>query len=358
MRLLELTRSYYPSIGGFEKSIYDKTRIYQALGIDYNIITTDYYSQLSGEKRDSSVTYLKQYTPYNITPSIGKYLTTDYDVVNINLLGRYYGDYGILRYSKSKIKIILTPHSFYHGKSYREIKKLLEKIVFPVLVKKIDALVAFTEYEKNEWMIRYQIPDEKIFVIPHFVEEIQIPEGKNEAKRKYFLYLGRNDVNKKPELLIESFLRLSNTQYELFLTLNISDISNALREKIKSIDRIKMLGYVDEMKKRQLLAQADVVVFPTTWEAFGYVAFEASLYSKPLICSDIPIFRELLDDRGVIYCSNTLNGFVDGLGKYCSLNEESKKTMGEINRLNAKKYSFESSLRRYKELFQHLGVME
>ena len=356
MKLLELTRSYYPSIGGFEKSIYDKTKIYEQLGINYKIITTNYYSQLNDEKRDPSVTYLKQYTPYNITPLIRKHLTNDYDFVNINLLGRYYSDYGILHYSKSKVKIILTPHSFYHGNNYRKIKSILEQMVFPVLLKKIDALVAFTEYEKREWMTRYQVPSEKIFVIPHYIEENKSLERKSDDRGKYILYLGRNDINKKTELLIESFLCLENTQYSLYLTLNNSEISNDLQKKINSTNRIKLLGYVDEMEKRQLLAQAYAVVFPTTWEAFGYVAFEASLYSKPLVCSDIPIFRELLDDRGVIYCPNTQTGFVNGLKKIFSMDEETKKKMGEVNRNNVKQYSFESSLRLYKELFKYLGV--
>lgn len=358
MKLLELTRSYYPAIGGFEKSIYDKTKIYNAFGINYKIITTDFYSKLSDQKRDSSIVYLKQFTPYNITPSLPQYLTDDYDVVNINLLGRYYSDYAIQHYSKTKTKIILAPHSFYHGNRYGSIKSFLEKWTFPYLLKKIDALIAFTEYEKAEWIYRYQIPAEKIFVIPHFVElgEHKVKERYDDLG-KYFLYLGRNDINKKSDLLIESFLRLKNNEHSLAMTLTLSDVRSNLRERVQQDKRILLLGYVEEAQKQELLAHADAVVFPTTWEAFGYVAFEASIYSKPLLCSDIPVFRELLDDRGVIYFQNTIDGLSGAFSTYLTLAEKSKKRIGAVNRRNVKKYSFETSVKLYKELFKRINLL-
>lgn len=42
MKLLEICRSYYPSIGGVEKFVSDRLKIFKSLGIDYQLLTTDY----------------------------------------------------------------------------------------------------------------------------------------------------------------------------------------------------------------------------------------------------------------------------------------------------------------------------
>ncbi|MCH7826360.1 MAG: hypothetical protein IIC75_00065 [Bacteroidetes bacterium] len=120
MKILELTRSFYPSVGGLEKFVADRFKIYQQLEIDYKILSTDFTT----EKRDNNysgeqATFLKQYTPYNITPNIKHFLDDEYDILSVNQFGRYFSDYAINYVSKNrKVKIILTPHFYFHTVQY------------------------------------------------------------------------------------------------------------------------------------------------------------------------------------------------------------------------------------------------
>jgi glycosyltransferase involved in cell wall biosynthesis len=276
-------------------------------------------------------------------------------VVNVNLIGRYYSDYAIRHFSRTRTKIILTPHSFYHGTRYRLIKRFFENAVFPYLLKKIDALIAFTEYEKSEWVSRYNVPSGKIVVIPHYISEnddaADIPKREGS---KYVLYLGRKDINKLTDLLLRSFLKTLNNEFSLFLTLSPADVDPELQEEVHRDPRIKLLGFVSENEKQILLQKAEAVVFPPAWEAFGYSAFEAALNAKPLLCSSIPVFHELLDKRGVIFFNNNEDDLTSTLNKFFDLSEQSKHQMGEINKNNVRKYSFDSSLTLYKNLFDTL----
>ena len=357
MKLLELARSYYPSVGGFEKSIWDKTKIYDALGIDYKIITTDFNFPPKTGLRLPEVIYVKQYTPYNITPSLYKHMQGNYDVVNINLIGRFFSDAAIQYFSRRKTKIILTPHSFYHSERYSSIKRFVQSRVFPYLLKKIDMLVAFTEYEKTLWVSRYGVPPHRIVVIPHYIanNDLQKKEEATESREKYILYLGRNDVNKRPDMLLQSFLQLKQIELSLFLTLNENDLDPLLRAAVLSDKRIKLLGCVSDEYKNRLLQQADAVAVPTIWEAFGYVAFEASQYAKPLLCSNIPVFNELLDKKGVLFFDNTVESLAKTLYGYDQLTEEKKKKMGKHNQMNLRRFTFQESIRKYKTLFEILG---
>jgi glycosyltransferase involved in cell wall biosynthesis len=359
MKLLELTRSFYPSVGGFEKSMSDKMKIYDALGIEYNIIATDFHDRLSGDARLPSVTYLKQFSPYNITPSLFKHLRVDCDVVNINLIGRFYSDYAIQYFSRRKTKIILTPHSFYHSDRYKLIKHFIQKYIFPRLLKKIDVLVAFTEYEKSIWVSDYKVPAEQIAVIPHYISHERYEANQNVGNEgKYFLYLGRNDRNKLPELLLKTFLRsYSQGNYSLYMTLNSRDFSPEVGTIISHNRNIKLLGYVDDTQKHQLLLNAAAVVVPTRWEAFGYVPFEASQYAKPLLCSNIPVFRELLNSKGVLFFDNSEHSLAEMLHKFMHLSNEQQLSMGKANQLNLLKYTFEASRNKYQQLFEQLNLL-
>ncbi|WP_186480452.1 glycosyltransferase [Synechococcus sp. NOUM97013] len=57
--------------------------------------------------------------------------------------------------------------------------------------------------------------------------------------------------------------------------------------------RIVPLGYVDEMTKAALFKFSSAFLLPSIYEGFGIPYLEALSLSKPLICSDIPVCREI-----------------------------------------------------------------
>ena len=69
-------------------------------------------------------------------------------------------------------------------------------------------------------------------------------------------------------------------------------------------DRVHLLGLVPEADKARLYASADVYVAPNTHgESFGIVLIEAMATGTPVVASDLPAFRRVLDDgeAGVLF---------------------------------------------------------
>jgi glycosyltransferase involved in cell wall biosynthesis len=62
-------------------------------------------------------------------------------------------------------------------------------------------------------------------------------------------------------------------------------------------DHVRFLGHRTDVP--DLLAAADVMVFPSRWEGLGGAALEATLMGVPLVCSDLPVLRELASIAGV-----------------------------------------------------------
>jgi glycosyltransferase involved in cell wall biosynthesis len=63
------------------------------------------------------------------------------------------------------------------------------------------------------------------------------------------------------------------------------------------------------------LAMADVCAFPSRWESFGYGLAEAAAAGRPVVASDIPPFRELVDDgsTGRLVASDDAEAWADSL---------------------------------------------
>ncbi len=87
-------------------------------------------------------------------------------------------------------------------------------------------------------------------------------------------------------------------------------LSEAVR-KAEEEDRAVHLGYVAEGELAALYAAATLVVFPTRYEGFGLPAVEAQLAGAPLVCSDLPVLREVAGDGAAYASPEDVAGFAD-----------------------------------------------
>ena len=355
MKILELTRSFYPSLGGMEKFVDDRLKIYESLGIDFKIITTDHSEKrIAGSKKLSNVSYLPSYTPYTFIPRLKKSLDLEYDILSVNQLGYYYSDYAIKRASKEGKKIVVTPHLYFHTNRYKQIKMLHKKLILPNIINKVDKVICFTQFEANFWKEIVPKISHKIEILPHYIKSIREIEMKIlPTKNKYILFVGRGEKNKRIDLLLSAFIKI-NSGLDLFLTLEEEEISPSLLKGISDNDRIHLLGRVTEGIKLNLFANCSALILPTDYEAFGIVNFEASNFSKPLILSDLQVFREIHNTKGVIYFDNNVESLASAIGQFSRLSQSEKDRMGRINKNNLEKFSFEIVSSKYQNLFNSL----
>ena len=90
------------------------------------------------------------------------------------------------------------------------------------------------------------------------------------------------------------------------MSVSSSRAAGPLREQHEALarrhgvgDRLHLLGDVERQDVADLLAAADLFVFPSVWETFGIAAVEAASVGLPLVVSDLPVLREVLADAVV-----------------------------------------------------------
>lgn len=154
--------------------------------------------------------------------------------------------------------------------------------------KDVDRYVVFTEYHR-ELFERAGLPSAKLFVKPHFVTALEMPEREDSAD--YALYAGRLDREKGVQTLVQAFELAHERSPDASPPLYVCG-DGPLRDAVQrslELGRIrgKLLGWVPRAELHALMARARFLVWPSEGsESFGLVAAEALACGIPVLASD------------------------------------------------------------------------
>ncbi|UCH90124.1 MAG: glycosyltransferase family 4 protein, partial [Thermoplasmata archaeon] len=118
--------------------------------------------------------------------------------------------------------------------------------------------------------------------------------------KKVVLYVGRFKYHKGLEYLVEAATKLDKDTY--FILVGSGDYYSTLKKLIIKNDlqdRFIFPGHVSADLLTKYYAAADVFALPSVLrlEAFGLVIVEAMATGKPVVISDIPGVREVIEDN-------------------------------------------------------------
>jgi glycosyltransferase involved in cell wall biosynthesis len=158
-----------------------------------------------------------------------------------------------------------------------------------ILQPKNTVLHVTSEQEAAESSVRY--PKLRTAVIPNGVpvpERLSRQEGDGTLR---LVFLGRLHPKKGIENLLEACAKVTSAGLRWSLAIagkGEPDYTAALRRRIHDLDlagRVTMAGEVLGQRKRSLLENADLAVFPSYTENFAIVVAEAMAHGLPVIAS-------------------------------------------------------------------------
>jgi len=219
---------------------------------------------------------------------------------------------------RSPVPTIVTMHDILavtHPHLCRRLNALHYGFMMPRSARRAIRIIASSHATKKAIIERIGIAPEKITVIyPGLDRCFQPEEDKSKLEplrarlnlpKRYILFVGRLEPKKNVDALLRAYEWLrANRGIEHKLVLigpekcSDPEVGNRLAEPSLR-DAVLRLSYARREDLPAIFNLADVFVFPSLIEGFGFPPLEAMACGTPVVASNIPVLQETLADAAI-----------------------------------------------------------
>lgn len=352
MKILFISRTYPPIIGGIEKQNYDIAKSLSAIAE---------VTVLANTKRGIILPFFALYAFFYALLGLKKF-----DVI---LLGD--GALSILGFFL-KIFTVKPIVSIVHGLDITYSSRVYQNFWIKVFIKKLDALIAVGNETIRQGIAR-NIPAEKFSFVPNgvFVKET-LPHYSREDLQKstginlnspILLTLGRLVQRKGVAWFIENVVRDMAPEIQYIIAgdgpekQKIIDTVN----KYQLNDRIFCLGNVVDQAKEILFCTADIFIQPNIrvegdMEGFGLVVLEAASYGLPVIASKLEGLQDAIEDgkNGILVEEKNAAEYKEKIASFLQNKDRAEEFGRQAREYVANNYSWDIVARKYHALLKEL----
>jgi len=198
--------------------------------------------------------------------------------------------------------IVGSVHNVYNARD----KKLNRRILNRYLGIFTDKVVAVSEEVKKE-IVRYDsVPENKVAVIYNGVDRKRFVDIDAQSIRSEFHIpkstpiigtVGRFFPQKGQKYLLEAVAKVRNKfPHIAVFVIGDGSLKEELQDHTKKLNIEQNIIFTGVRRDiPALLSAMDIFIFPSLWEGFGNALVEAMAAGKPIIATDIPSVREILD---------------------------------------------------------------
>lgn len=194
----------------------------------------------------------------------------------------------VLSVWESRAPVVATFHTATPGsRSMRAARHLM-----PATVARIGAGIAVSEVAAD--VVRRHIGLNPV-VIGNGIRLADFSADRTGRERRRITYLGRlNEPRKGLSVFVDALPRILNQQPDIQVLL-----VGAGSRPLGLPRQVSVMGPVDDEQRNRILGASDIVVAPHLGrESFGIVLLEALASGAEVVASDLPAFRDVLDDGG------------------------------------------------------------
>lgn len=268
-----------------------------------------------------------------------------------------------------------------HDLAFREYPETIQKRTMLMLkrnlrkaLKRADAIVTDSEFTRNEVLRYYDVPAERLHVVPCGVDmdqyhtgygrrQIEVSKKKYNIDGEYFLYLGTLEPRKNLCGLLRAYKKfydmvkgMGKTVPKLVLAGGKGWMYDEIfhtAEEILLKDHVIFTGYVDEEDKASLMCGALVFCFPSYYEGFGMPPLEAMACGTPVLTSNISALAEVTENAAVQVAPDDVEGMAAAMKELCD-NNELRCRIRKCGLEQAAKYSWESAVEALNNVYEKL----
>ena len=267
--------------------------------------------------------------------------------------------------------IIYMEHSnlnliFSQGTAYQRFGNLYRKFVVPRILKRADAVITVSEFEKKRIGEYFKIQDDRLFAVYNGVSEYFMPvkdkETLDRVKKMYklpdrfFFFLG-NTVQKKntPGTLAAYSNYRKETSSDIPLVMldydseDLQKIANNIGDP-ELVKHIHLTGYVTNTGLPAIYSLADLFLYPSFRESFGIPILEAQKCGVPVITANTSSMPEVSGDGSYLVDPYKIDEITKAMIELTS-KEDIRNSYIEKGLNNSAKFSWRSMAENVLELY-------
>jgi glycosyltransferase involved in cell wall biosynthesis len=251
-------------------------------------------------------------------------------------------DYSFLRYALRNRPLVVTCHDLIILKGANNLipgfypsKKTLLKFKFIVNgLREADKIITVSNCTKNDIIHYLHIPREKIHVIHNGIDpNFKILENKKDIRkfreslripndRKIIIHISAEQVYKNIEGVLHVTNRLIHNFNEKVSLLRVGDLlTENHRDLVRKLDieeNVYEAGYLSDSELVLAYNAADVLIFPSWYEGFGFPPLEAMACGTPVVASNRSSLPEIIGDAGVLISPDDYEGMARAIHRIFS----------------------------------------
>ncbi len=204
-----------------------------------------------------------------------------------------------MRYFKGKVPVLFRGDSTLLDKQ-TFIKKVIRRIALKFVYSKID-IALYAGNANKAYFLAHGVVEHKLVFMPHAIdnERFAVSEkntnGAKEIRKKLkisnealvFLFAGKLEPKKQPDLLAKVFCEIENNESHLIIAGN-GVLENLLKANFSNKSNIHFIDFQNQQSMPALYAACDVFVLPSKGpaETWGLSINEAMAAAKPVLISN------------------------------------------------------------------------
>lgn len=189
-----------------------------------------------------------------------------------------------------------------HPESYSWRFRALYRVMTPLMLRRVLALVSVSEFSRREIASHYRFPAQRIHVIGNAVSSEFRPASRVNGERPYLLAVSSPALHKNFARMIEAFEQLQDLDVDLHIvgTAGRSFADSRLQASGQS-ERVRWLGRIDDAQLIEQYRGAAAFVFPSLYEGFGIPPLEAQACGCPVIAASSASIPEVLETSALYF---------------------------------------------------------
>lgn len=262
----------------------------------------------------------------------------------------------VLRYFKGKIKIIFRGDStLLDEEPGFSFKKVVRRIFLKWVYRHID-LALYTGKDNKDYFLAHGLQTNQLYAAPHAVDNRRFFETNDEFEQKaitwrrelgipetaiVFLFAGKLESKKDPQLLIDSFKKMEDPSIRLLIVGN-GVLEKEVKRNSLTDQRILFLDFQNQQLMPVVYRLANVFVLPSKGpgETWGLSVNEAMACGLPVLVSDrCGCAKELVKNNGRVFQAGNIDELLAAFHFFIN-NKTTLAEMGKISLSDIQNFSF------------------